>query len=587
MKSQSIRGVFGIATVVAMILATTAVATVQAGGASYVKAVPACRGAAKLHKGYASCHAMRLVKVTKGTPGAVLRQNADASYAAGPGGGLTPGDLATAYGINPDTVTGVKVGIVDAFDNPNALVDLNHFNAQYGLPAETATSFKKVNQAGAAAPLPAANAGWAAEISLDLQAVRGLCHKCQIILVEANSNSFADLSAAENRAVLLGAGVVSNSFGGAESAGSVAATSAAFNHPGVVILASTGDDGMYDWDRMNTNPSGVSSNAPSVPSSLNTVVAVGGTTLYLNFDATRSAETVWNENGANDVTGWGFRQSKGATGGGCSTQVIPKAWQGNVANYGGAVCAGKRLAGDIAALADPFTGYDIYNTVSPGTGWATYGGTSLASPLIGAMWAMAGGAGASSANAPGGAKIPYPSLSLYGHFKSDGTHPLYDVTAGGNAFCAGTPPLACRHYWAVDPNTLGYGKIDCSWLAGSATLNSGTRECNAATGYDGPSGVGTPIGLNAFKPMYPNPVMTRPATITHGVAAAFSSTGSSDPFPGGTIVSYRWDWGDGSPVATTASASHTYAAAGARTVKLMLMDNYGQSKEINVPITVN
>jgi PKD repeat protein len=80
--------------------------------------------------------------------------------------------------------------------------------------------------------------------------------------------------------------------------------------------------------------------------------------------------------------------------------------------------------------------------------------------------------------------------------------------------------------------------------------------------------------------------MVKPATITHGVSAAFSSTGSSDPFPGGTFTAYRWDWGDGSPVATTPSASHTYATAGARTVKLKLTDNYGQSKEISVPINV-
>jgi hypothetical protein len=592
MKSQSIRRVFGIATVVAMILATGSVgaaeaAATSASGTTWVKAVRSCRGAAKLPAGHAICHAMRLVPVKQGAIGAIARPNADPSYTTGPGGGFTPADLATAYGVNADLATTVKVGIVDAFDNPNALADLNIFNAQYGLPAETATSFKKVNQAGAAAPLPAPNAGWAGEISLDLQAVRGLCHKCQIILVEANSNSFADLSAAENRAVALGAGVVSNSFGGVESAGNVAAMSAAFNHPGVVILASTGDDGMYDWDRLNKNPSQLPSNAPSVPSSLNTVIAVGGTTLYLNDNATRSAETVWNENGSNDQAGWARRLALGATGGGCSTLVTPRSFQSWTANYAAAMCGTKRLAGDIAALADPYTGYDIYHSYLS-TGWQTFGGTSLASPLIAAMWALAGGAGASNANFPGGAKIAYPALSLYGHFKSDATHPLYDVAAGGNGLCAGTPAGACQHYWGgVVPNTFGYGHVDCAWVGSTTTLNAGTRECNAATGYDGPSGVGTPIGLAAFKPMYPTPVMTKPVTITHGVSAAFSATSSTDPFPSGTITAYHWDWGDATAAATTASASHTYASAGARTVKLMVTDNLGQAREIALVITVN
>ena len=120
-----------------------------------------------------------------------------------------------------------------------------------------------------------------------------------------------------NEAVTLGATVVSNSYGGAESGAIPASVLAAYNHSGVVITASTGDNGMFDWD--NANDFGSSSNAPAIPSSLKTVVAVGGTALYLNSDATRSAETVWNENGSSDVTGGNLLSAMGATGGGCST----------------------------------------------------------------------------------------------------------------------------------------------------------------------------------------------------------------------------------------------------------------------------
>jgi PKD repeat protein len=63
--------------------------------------------------------------------------------------------------------------------------------------------------------------------------------------------------------------------------------------------------------------------------------------------------------------------------------------------------------------------------------------------------------------------------------------------------------------------------------------------------------------------------------------------GSTDPFPNGAIATYAWNWGDGSPASTTASPSHTYAAAGPRTITLRVSDSYGQLKSIAVNITVN
>jgi subtilase family serine protease len=372
----------------------------------YVKAVPVCAAA---EPGHSTCLAMRRVTVRATTPGAhaVLSRPADT---AGPAGGFTPADLATAYGVNAAAATSVTVGIVDAYDDPNALADLNMFDAHYSLPFETALSFEKVSQTGSAT-MPFPDAGWAAEISLDLDAVRGLCHTCKIVLVEANSATFADLGAAENEAVALGAKVITNSYGGPENGPISPSILSDYNHPGVAITASTGDDGMFDWD--NFNESRPTSSAPELPASLRTVVAVGGTTLYLNPAGTRSAETVWNENGSSDLTGVSIGRSMGATGGGCSTQVSAPPWQQSVLNYAQTRCGTRRLAADVAALADPYTGYDILDTYqTSGSGWQTFGGTSLASPLVAAMWALAGG--------PGG--VAYPALSLYGHFRSDPAH---------------------------------------------------------------------------------------------------------------------------------------------------------------------
>src|SRR5690348_7415801 len=117
--------------------------------------------------------------------------------------GFGPADLRSAYALPGGTAgTGQTVAIVDAFDNPNAESDLAVYRAQFGLPdCSTANGcFTKVNQSGAAAPLPAANAGWAAEISLDLQMVSAACPNCHLLLVEADSNFTNDLFAAVDTA---------------------------------------------------------------------------------------------------------------------------------------------------------------------------------------------------------------------------------------------------------------------------------------------------------------------------------------------------------------------------------------------------
>jgi hypothetical protein len=570
--SPSTRRAFALASALVLGLApalvtTSATASPSTGSTKYVTAKPLC-GTPKA--GHAQCFAMRRVAATASTPGA-RPMIVNPGFATGPAGGYTPGDLATAYGVNPDTATSQVVGIVDANDDPNALSDLDTFDAQYGLPAETSASFQKFVETGATT-----DAGWAGEISLDLDAVRGMCHKCKIVLVETATANTADLASGVNEAVSVGATVISNSYGGRDNVSIPTAVVNAYNHPGVVITASTGDNGMFDWDNVNVS-GGTSSNAPEFPSSANTVVAVGGTTLYLNSDATRSAESVWNENGPGDLTGGNLGAKEGATGGGCSSKFAAQGWQHAVANYAETTCGTGRLAADVSALADPFTGYDIFDTISGG-GWQTFGGTSLASPLIAAMWAMAGGSGG----------VSYPSLSLYGHFKSDKTHPLYDVGAGGNGFCDGIQPTSCSNTLGGSPNTAGLGILDCAFLPNSATLSAGTRECDAATGYDGPSGVGTPVGLAAFTPMGPTAKLTVPATVTHGVSASFSGSTSTDPFPGGKITTYSFAWGDGTTTTgTSKTVSHTYATAGSKSLTLTVTDNYGRTGSVTTSVTVH
>ena len=341
----------------------------------------------------------------------------------------------TAYGFNSTaTGAGQTVAIIDWGNDPTIASNLNTFDTQYGLAQCTTTNecINVLNQNGSPSPLPS-DQGGAGEISLDVESVHSVCQECKIDLIEVNSNAFSDTDAGVNEAVALGATEVSNSYGAPDTSGHGAADLAAYNHPGVVITASTGDDGYYSFQQWIKTPSGgpaANPSAPAFPAELNTVVAVGGTSLYLNQDATRQSETVWNENGPRDVIERGVGVPLGASGGGCSLFVTAPAWQQSLALWPQTACGTKRLESDVSAIADPFTGFGTYNTSDGGTGWATVGGTSLASPVIAAMWALAGGSHG----------VAYPALTLYDHL---GSGSLYDVTAGGNGFCGGEGAAQC------------------------------------------------------------------------------------------------------------------------------------------------
>jgi subtilase family serine protease len=500
----------------------------------------------------------------------------------GPAGGYSPTAVATAYALHPaaSRAAGLVVAIVDACHDSQVERDLAKFDAQYGRPAETSATFRRREVNGSNGCSSATTAGWRGETDLDIQAVRGICYLCHILLVQASSPSFSDLGTAVNYAARyvwtsngkrLPVAAISNSYGTPDHNPNLPSDFATdYRHPGIAVIASNGDDGWYGWDLANVNQR--TEGAPEVPAALGSVVAVGGTSLQLTSSGARSSETVWNRNGASDAIGARQGEAFGATGGGCSTVHAAPGWQSSVSNYSALDCSpGKRSATDIAALADPYTGYDVYITENAlKSGWHTVGGTSLAAPLVAAMWALAGG--------PGG--VRYPALSLYGHFQSHRST-LYDVAHGGNAFCGSAPIATCADdtyaaFRTRNPNLIVPAAVDCSfpWRGHPST---GPTQCRARAGYDGPSGVGTPNTDAAFMPLTPTAAISRPSTVAHGSAATFRSSSSSDPFPGGTIVQSRWYWGDDHVTKTSSSsATHTYAHAGTYTVSLAVTDNYGR-----------
>jgi len=523
----------------------------------------------------AACFAEKRVLVKKGTKGArsfTPAAGATGSDTIGPAGGLTPSDLATAYGLTTTGGSGQTVAIVDAYNDPNIAADLATFDSQYGLaPCALGTCLKVVNQTGGAT-LPANDTqGWSIEESLDVEAVHSVCQACKIILIEANSPSNANLAIAENEAVTLGATEVSNSFGGFESS-TDATFQAAFNHPGTVITAASGDDGYYSYDQ-SANVS-----EPDVPASYNTVVAVGGTSLYLGQNATRQAETVWNANGAEDFNQQlFFGLALGASGGGCSHLFAARGWQTSLGGWASTACGTKRLVSDIAAVGDSLTGFDVYDSYNCGSacgsappGWLTVGGTSLSAPIIAAAYALAGGSHG----------VPYPAVTLYGHRTS-----AYDVTVGGNGWCGGSGAAGC-----ADPNLQGFGVLDCAYPATGTTPSAGDRACDALAGYDGPTGLGTPKGLGVFTKTGPTATIGGPTSVTAGATNTWTAT-ATDPFPGGAVTSYTWNWGDGTTptVTTTGSAPHNYTTGGGvtRTITLTLKDNYAVTGTATLSVTVN
>src|SRR5512133_2221735 len=183
------------ALLIAFMLMVSAVAPTTALAAEDGK--PVCPGPAA--EGPTRCHAR------------ILRPMASSSPT-----GLSPATIKSVYNFPTGLTAGAgkTIAIVDAYDDPTAESDLNVFSQQYGLPACTTANgcFTKVNQTGGS-KMPRVNSGWAVEISLDVQWAHAMAPGAHILLVEASSNGFTNLLAAEDYA-RAHANYVSNSWGG-------------------------------------------------------------------------------------------------------------------------------------------------------------------------------------------------------------------------------------------------------------------------------------------------------------------------------------------------------------------------------------
>jgi hypothetical protein len=375
----------------------------------------------------------------------------------------TPAYLQQAYDLaylSQTAGTGQTIAIVDAYDDPNAEADLAAYRTEFGLPACTSANgcFAKYDQNGGTNYPATVDSGWELETSLDLDAVSALCPNCKIDLIEANTSGTSDLAAAQLEAGMLAPSVITDSWD-VNLSGRQARnfpTTGDYTFPGITTVAASGDTGYP----------GASNN--DFPAALPGVTAAGGTTLQPD-----------STSGVQNVRGFAETAWSG-TGSGCNLGASKPSYQTDTG------CTGRSYS-DISADGDPNTGMQVYD--SDDGGWVVVGGTSEASPLIAAYYAVVG----SASQGPGWA---YSNADL-----------LNDVTSGSNGTCLAT----------------------ISYI------------CNAGPGFDGPTGVGSISGaVVAGAPGIAGPGAN--GSYTQNVTAG-SAQLQGGVYPNGTDTTYWWEYG--------------------------------------------
>jgi subtilase family serine protease len=375
----------------------------QVAEGNFVQACP------ELTFGQARCMAWGLRNVAV----APLSRTADGTKINGYG----PSELQAAYGLTDIAKSGQggTVAIVDAYGYPTLEKDNAFYRKTFGLPACPSSSgcLRILNQNGQTSPLPspppASNVGWLAEQALDVSMVSANCPNCHIIMIEAATNLYT----AELAAASLHPNAISNSWGGGEYKGEKRGQFRIFYHPDIAITASSGDGGY-----------GV-----IFPSSASVVTAVGGTSLKTADNTRGYTESAWAGSGS-----------------GCSKYIAAPPWQAVIEQRLGG-CR-NRITADVAYDANPSTGvavYESYENDEEPPGWQVWGGTSVGSPAIAAIYALSQDTQA------------IPAAIAYAEKRH-----LHNITTGSNGTCK------------------------------KAYL------CQAKKGYNGPTGYGTPNGIKAF-----------------------------------------------------------------------------------------
>jgi subtilase family serine protease len=397
--------------------------------------------------------------------------------------GYTPSQLEGAYGVarpgNVDAKAGAgqTVAIIDAYASPTIVADTDAWSAASGVPALVRGQYRQI------APSPRQFAdqglcgqpsGWQSEQTLDVQAVHGMAPGATILYAGGyNCGGGLDIALST---ILDGhlADIVSNSYG---DVGEALPPSVVQGEENLHLQAAAEGIGLYfsSGDRGDESAL-LGSPAPDFPASSPWATAVGGTSLAVGQGGDRLFETAWGtarQRVLADASGQlayagplpgGFYAGAG---GGPSGTFAEPAYQ--TAAVPAALAQGHRVSPDISSLADPYTGYRIgFSPITDDAalktgpfGFQTYGGTSLACPLVAAQMAIAQAAAHHS--------IGFANPALYRAAAAGGTQ--HDITEPA-------------HKTALASSTASTGSTYLVTLGHDTSLT-------AAPGYDDATGLGS------------------------------------------------------------------------------------------------
>ncbi|MER6380988.1 S53 family peptidase [Streptomyces sp. NPDC001250] len=398
--------------------------------------------------------------------------------------GYTGKQLRAAYGAGTYTGKGVRIAITDAYASPTIAFDAGTYAAKNGDQAWTTGQLHQSLPAAYTRTAECKAAGWYGEETLDVEAAHAVAPNADITYVGAASCYDEDLLGSLSKVVDNHlADIVSNSWGDVE-ANQTPDLAAAYDQvfqlgavQGIGFYFSSGDNGD---EVAHTKVKQVDTPANSA-----WVTAVGGTSLAVGKGDTYQWETGWGTEKATlsadgkSWTGFPGAFTSGAGGGTSKTVAEPYYQKGVVPDALAKAnsATGNRVVPDIAAIADPNTGFLVGQTQTFPDGSQQYseyriGGTSLAAPVIAAVQALA-------QEANGGKAIGFANPSIYAKYGKKGV--FHDVTDNPT----GSGLAVARVDFANGLDAKGGLLYSVRSLGKDSSLS-------ATKGYDDVTGVGSP-----------------------------------------------------------------------------------------------